>query len=98
MSINGSLSRTQQVGLSHPETDAAPLERKAQRIHGRLFHDDEGGYRLEGSQGPHTLITLEPAVERCLRRLDESAPVDLIAVENPWGSWWRVIRVLDQRN
>ena len=77
-------SRTQQVfepsrnrrGSSGTESPADP----------RPFVPQRRREWFEGSQGPQTLITLEP-VERCLRRLDDSAQDDLIAVENPWGSW-----------
>ena len=98
VTLDGSLSQSQQTGLIQATTDETPLERRAQRIRGRLFHEINGGYRLDGPRGSLALITLEPAVEHGLRRIENRTQVDLIAVENPWGPWWRVIRIPDQKN
>ena len=65
---------------------------------GQLNRTDDLTYTLQAERAEYSLITLEPAVERCLQDHPCSTPLRLLAVENPWGGWWRVLRVLDQSN
>ena len=40
------------------------------------------------------VISLEPAVDLWLERLDQSKRVELLGCFNPWGPWLRVSSVL----
>ena len=91
---HGNLHPSQASDLSRPQPDAAPCSAHAQRFTGRLFHEQDGGFRFSGSSGDQTLITLEPAVNQRLICMSDTEPLELIAVENPWGPWLRVIQVL----
>ena len=93
--VDGSLDPQVAGDLARPQADQAPLEPHAQTIHGHFRCDhDRGTYQLERSEGATPLITLEPGVKDALDQLDDGRDVQLIAVENPWGPWWRVIQVL----
>ena len=94
----GQLADSLRKGLQLPRADQAPLESRAVEIVGQLKRTDDLTYTLQAEQAEYSLITLEPAVERCLQDHPCSTQLRLLAVENPWGGWWRVLRVLDQSN
>jgi hypothetical protein len=89
------------------EADLAPTQAPAtaheQLWSGALVADGQGGYQLESSSAcpggagrRWPLITLEPAVHHWLAQAAErssAAPVQLLAVANPWGPWLRVTRL-----
>ena len=91
----GNLHPAQVSDLSRPQPDGAPCPGPARRFKGSLFHGPDGALRLSCGQGDQTLITLEPAVNQRLMAMRDAEPVELIAAENPWGPWLRVIQVLD---
>jgi len=80
--------------LERPQPDAAPCPSHVGRFTGRLLHGTDGGFHLSSGTGNLTLITLEPAVNDRLMSMSDAEPLDLIAAENPWGPWLRVIQVL----
>ena len=90
----GNLHPSQANDLSRPQPDVAPCSTHARRFTGRLFHGPDGGFRFNGSAGDQPLITLEPAVNRRLMSMSDAEPLELIAAENPWGPWLRVVQVL----
>ena len=93
--VDGSLDPHLSADLPRPQPDQAPLEPHAQTLRGRFRCDhDRGTFQLERSEGAAPLITLEPGVNKALAQLDDGREVQLIAVDNPWGPWWRVIQVL----
>ena len=93
--VDGSLDPQVCGDLARPQADQAPLEPQAQTLRGRLRCDHaQGTFQLERSEGSQPLITLEPGVNEALAQLDDGREVELIAVHNPWGPWWRVIQVL----
>ena len=94
----GMLEQAARYGLELPRADQTPLEPRAAEISGRLRRNDDQSYQLQRGMDLLNLITLEPGVERCLSQLPNNTPVRLIAMENPWGAWWRVLRILDQAN
>ena len=94
----GRLEHSTRHGLELPQADQTPLEPKALEICGRLLKGNDQCYQLQRGVDLLSLITLEPGVERCLSQLPNNTSVRLIAVENPWGAWWRVLRILDQAN
>ena len=92
---DGSLTPAQAADLSLPNAADAPAERHGQEIQGRFHRDTDGvGYWLESGSIRRQLITLEPGVERALSGAADGTPMDLVAVHNPWGPWWRVSQVL----
>ena len=92
---DGSLTPVQASDLSLPNATDAPAERHGQEIQGRFHRDTDGvGYWLESGSIRRQLITLEPGVERALSGAADGTPMDLVAVHNPWGPWWRVSQVL----
>ena len=92
---DGSLASAQASDLSLPAAAAAPSERHGQQIQGRFRRDADGlRYWLESGSTRRQLITLEPAVERVLSGAADGTPMDLVAVHNPWGPWWRVSHLL----
>ena len=92
----GHLDRSVRQGLDWPDADQAPLERKAIELVGYLRRDQDQAYTLRTERTELRLITLEPGVEHCLSEHPIDTPLRLVAVENPWGGWWRVLRVLNQ--
>ena len=90
----GNLHPSQAKDLSRPQPDGAPCPAHARRFTGRLIHGPDGGFRFSSPKGDHTLITLEPAVNQRLIAVSDAEPLELIAAENPWGPWLRVIQVL----
>ena len=92
----GHLDRSVRQGLDCPDADQAPLERKAIELVGYLRRDQDQAYTLRTERTELRLITLEPGVEHCLSEHPIDTPLRLVAVENPWGGWWRVLRVLNQ--
>ena len=94
----GQLEQPARNGLKLPRADQTPLESGAVEICGRLQKTDDQSYGLKTEQDSLSLITLEPGVERKLGELPHKSFVRLIAVENPWGGWWRILRILDQPN
>ena len=92
---DGSLASAQASDLSLPTAAAAPSERHGQQIQGRFRSDADGlRYWLESGSIRRQLITLEPAVERVLSGAADGTQMDLVAVHNPWGPWWRVSQLL----
>ena len=92
---NGSLTPAQAADLSLPDAAESPAERHGQQIQGRFHRDADGlRYWLESGSIRRQLITLEPAVEQVLSGAAEGTQMDLVAVHNPWGPWWRVSQVL----
>ena len=92
---NGSLTPAQAADLSLPDAAESPAERHGQQIQGRFHRDADGlRYWLESGSIRRQLITLEPAVEKVLSGAADGTPMDLVAVHNPWGTWWRVSQVL----
>ena len=90
----GNLHPSQAKALSRPQPDRAPCPAHARRFTGRLFHGPDGGFRFSSPAGDQILITLEPAVNQRLMAMNDAEPLELIAAENPWGPWLRVIQVL----
>ena len=84
--------------LARPAPDEAPLESGAVELVGQLRRSQDQAYTLRTDRAELSLITLEPAVERCLQEHPSSRSLRLLAVNNPWGGWWRVLRVLGQSN
>ena len=92
---NGSLTPAQAADLSLPDAAESPAERHGQQIQGRFHRDADGlRYWLESGSIRRQLITLEPAVEQVLSGAADGTQMDLVAVHNPWGPWWRVSQVL----
>ena len=92
---NGSLTPAQAADLSLPDAAESPAERHGQQIQGRFHRDADGlRYWLESGSIRRQLITLEPAVEQVLSGAAEGTQMDLVAVHNPWGPWWRVSQLL----
>ena len=92
---NGSLTPAQAADLSLPDAAESPAERHGQQIQGRFHRDADGlRYWLESGSIRRQLITLEPAVEQVLSGAADGTQMDLVAVHNPWGPWWRVCQVL----
>ncbi len=92
---DGSLTPAQAAHLSLPDAAESPAERHGQQIQGRFHRDADGlRYWLESGSIRRQLITLEPAVEQVLSGAADGTPMDLVAVHNPWGPWWRVSQVL----
>ena len=92
---NGSLTPAQATDLSLPDAAESPAERHGQQIQGRFHRDADGlRYWLESGSIRRQLITLEPAVEQVLSGAADGTQMDLVAVHNPWGPWWRVSQVL----
>ena len=97
--VDGSLDPQVCADLARPQADQAPPEPQAQALRGRLrCEHDHGTFQLERSEGATPLITLEPGVNEALAQLDDGLDVELIAVHNPWGPWWRVIQLADLQN
>ena len=94
----GRLDQASRHGLELPGAHQTPLEPRAVEISGRLLRNDDQLYQLQTGLELLNLITLEPGVERCLSQLPHNTQVRLIATENPWGAWWRVLRILGQVN
>ena len=92
---DGSLAAAQGADLSLPDAAETPAERHGEPLQGRFRRDADGlRYWLESRSIRRQLITLEPAVERVLSASADGTPMDLVAVHNPWGPWWRVSQVL----
>ncbi len=92
---DGSLAAAQGADLSLPDAAETPAERHGEQLQGRFRRDADGlRYWLESGSIRRQLITLEPAVERVLSASADGTPMDLVAVHNPWGPWWRVSQVL----
>ena len=92
---DGSLASAQASDLSLPTAAAAPSECHGQQIQGRFRRDADGlRYWLESGSIRRQLITLEPSVERVLSGAADGTQMDLVAVHNPWGPWWRVSQLL----
>ena len=92
---DGSLTPAQAADLSLPDAAESPAERHGQQIQGRFHRDADGlRYWLESGSIRRQLITLEPAVEQVLSGAADGTQMDLVAVHNPWGPWWRVSQVL----
>ena len=92
---NGSLTPAQAADLSLPDAAESPADRHGQQIQGRFHRDADGlRYWLESGSIRRQLITLEPAVEQVLSGAADGTQMDLVAVHNPWGPWWRVCQVL----
>ena len=92
---DGSLKPAQAADLSLPDAAESPAERHGQQIQGRFHRDSDGlRYWLESGSIRRQLITLEPAVEQVLSGAADGTQMDLVAVHNPWGPWWRVSQVL----
>ena len=92
---DGSLTPAQAADLSLPDAAESPAERHGQQIQGRFHRDADGlRYWLESGSIRRQLITLEPAVEQVLSGAADGTQMDLVAVHNPWGPWWRVCQVL----
>jgi hypothetical protein len=92
---DGSLEAAQGADLSLPDAAETPAERHGEQLQGQFRRDADGlHYWLESGSIRRQLITLEPAVERVLSAAADGTPMDLVAVHNPWGPWWRVSQVL----
>ena len=83
--------------LTRPSS--SPLDRAQQRLPGELIPLENGVYvfdleRPQFGQRRWPVITLEPAVDLWLQRLDQSKRVELLGCFNPWGPWLRVSSVL----
>ena len=92
---DGSLAAAQGADLSLPDAAETPSERHGEQLQGQFRRDADGlRYWLESGSIRRQLITLEPAVERVLSAAADGTPMDLVAVHNPWGPWWRVSQVL----
>ena len=92
---DGSLEAAQGADLSLPDAAETPAERHGEQLQGQFRRDADGlRYWLESGSIRRQLITLEPAVERVLSAAADGTPMDLVAVHNPWGPWWRVSQVL----
>ena len=92
---DGSLEAAQGADLSLPDAAETPSERHGEQLQGQFRRDADGlRYWLESGSIRRQLITLEPAVERVLSAAADGTPMDLVAVHNPWGPWWRVSQVL----
>ena len=92
---DGSLTPAQAADLSLPDAAESPADRHGQQIQGRFHRDADGlRYWLESGSIRRQLITLEPAVEQVLSGAADGTQMDLVAVHNPWGPWWRVCQVL----
>ena len=92
---DGSLEAAQGADLSLPDAAETPAERHGEQLQGQFRRDADGlRYWLESGSIRRQLITLEPAVERVLSAAADGTPIDLVAVHNPWGPWWRVSQVL----
>lgn len=92
---DGSLAAAQGADLSLPDAAETPAERHGEQLQGQFRRDADGlRYWLESGSIRRQLITLEPAVERVLSAVADGTPMDLVAVHNPWGPWWRVSQVL----
>ena len=92
---DGSLEAAQGADFSLPDAAETPAERHGEQLQGQFRRDADGlRYWLESGSIRRQLITLEPAVERVLSAAADGTPMDLVAVHNPWGPWWRVSQVL----
>ena len=92
---DGSLEAAQGADLSLPDAAETPAERHGEQLQGQFRRDADGlRYWLESGSIRRQLITLEPAVERVLSAAADGTPMDLVAVHNPWGPWWRVSQLL----
>ena len=78
-------------GLSQPPAPPEPHERLWV---GRLSPDGTGGFSLATADGQSwPVITLEPALNSWLERLDRPIQVELMGCLNPWGPWIRASRL-----
>ena len=75
-----------------PASDAAPLQESAIQVQGTFLANLESDWQLQTSQGPRQLMTLEPGVRNLLTQCDNGTQVSVVAAENPWGPWLRVLR------
>ena len=92
---DGSLAAAQGADLSLPDAAETPAERHGEQLQGQFRRDADGlRYWLESGSIRRQLITLEPAVERVLSGAADGTQMDLVAVHNPWGPWWRVTQLL----
>ncbi|WP_415399953.1 FAD-dependent oxidoreductase [Synechococcus sp. W4D4] len=80
---------------------ASALDRAQQRLQGSLVPIEDGTYAFDlarpmlGSRR-WPVITLEPAVDTWLAKLDCAKNVELMGCFNPWGPWLRVSAVANQ--
>jgi hypothetical protein len=73
--------------------EQAPVPSHARSFQGRFTAEADDSWWLETDQGRWRLITLEPGVEQQLRRSPQGVQLSLLACENRWGPWLRVIQV-----
>jgi hypothetical protein len=75
-----------------PASSAAPVEQSAIQLEGAFLANSESDWQLQTSQGPQSLMTLEPGVRNLLSQCKNGTRISLVAVENRWGPWLRVLR------
>ena len=80
-------------------SSSSPLDWAQQRLPGELIPLENGVYvfdleRPQLGQRRWPVISLEPAVDLWLERLDQSKRVELLGCFNLWGPWLRVSSVL----
>ena len=75
-----------------PGSSAAPVQDSAIQLEGAFLANSETDWQLQTSQGPQQLMTLEPGVRNALSQCDSGKRIALVAVENHWGPWLRVLR------
>ena len=69
-----------------------PRSWTALQLKGAFLANSETDWQLQTSQGPQQLMTLEPGVRNALSQCDSGTRIALVAVENHWGPWLRVLR------
>ena len=85
-----SLARGPQQAV--PGATEAPVQDSATQFEGVFQASSESDWTLLTSRGSQQLMTLEPGVRHALSQCDSSQRISLVAVENPWGPWLRVLR------
>jgi len=81
------------------DPSSSPLDRAQQRLRGVLVPLEEGVYAFD-LEHPYSgrrrwpVISLEPAIDGWLQRLDQPKSAEILGCFNPWGPWLRVSAVL----